>query len=207
MVGELTKYRPAGALFELNIYGLVSDAFVHTEPEPAIPGRAGQSDVQIRAFDREIYIENTVIGETQFMRRVRDHALTHGGVATWSGDPHSDAFDVVRRLAKKAHAQSAQHAPNVICVSFADDHPFDFARNWAFADLLSDKRFVANPKKPDERVYLTDFHRRIDAVFEFGRDRLIREHVNPHVTPLSRLTNDERTAIRTALTAAPLMIR
>ena len=150
--GKLSKDWLAGALFELNIYGRITDVFPSAEPEPAIPNQAAQADVRVHLLDRPIYIENTVIGESQFMQRVRDDAMRHGGVTTWSGDPRGDAFEVVRRFASKARRQTARDAPNIICVSFADDHPFDIARGWAFADLLSDKRFVINPKDAADRV-------------------------------------------------------
>jgi hypothetical protein len=206
VVGELLKYRPRGALFEVNVYGRLSDVFSDAEPEPALPQQGGQADVRVTLAGRPIYIEDTVIGETQFLQRVGERAI-QGGIATWTGDPYADAFDVVRRLVSKARQQTALHTANIICVSFADGHPFDVVRQWAFDDLLSEKRFVTNTRDPGGRLYLTDFHRRVDSVFEFNRDRFVREYVNPHALRPHRLSEEERAAIRTPLAVAPFMIR
>lgn len=82
---------------------------------------------------------------------------------------------------------------------------FEIVRKWAFDDLLSDKRFVVSPS--GERLYLADFQRRVDVVFEFDRNRLLHEYVNPNTLPRHRLTEAERRALREAFSAGPLMIR
>jgi hypothetical protein len=195
-----TAAQPMAGLFELNVYDVLADAFP-AEPQPRLSGSNRRSDVRVVIDAQPLFVEATVISEGAFWNGIAAmmHARGLSVYTTGGRGPDAEARRIVSKIAEELR-QTAPDAPNVIVVSFFGAFPSDLAREWAFADLArGNGRFTVGAD-------LSNLIR-VDSIFEFGRDRLLNTHVNPHADPAFRLTDSMRDRLRAVFAAARFMIR
>jgi hypothetical protein len=188
--------QPVGSLFELNIYAALDDAFPGAEPQPHLPGSRKLSDIKIMLDGAPVFVEATVMDELRFWKDVR-LSMHKVGQNVWAGSgpgPADGAFRVVSKVAKES-VQTADAAPNIICLSFFDTFPIPPARQWAFDDLWAGGPTYGGPFPNGSRLDLSRVPN-IDSIFEFSRDALLNVHVNPNAAAACRLSDAQRGRIR-----------
>jgi len=198
--------QPIGGLFELNVFALLDDAFPNSVPQCKLPGSSKRTDVQISVDGVVLYVEATSITEGRYFTQLGEQARAAGQrfwVAPGPGPAHA-ASRIVKKIAEEL-SQTAPEAPNILCVSFFDAMPVPPARRWAFDDAwIGGKTYGTLPD--GTRLDLSAISR-VDSIFEFGRDRLIAVHVNPHCDPRCAVSSSVRGKIQQALGVSKLMIR
>jgi hypothetical protein len=193
--------QPMGGLFELNLYRVLDDAFPSAIPQPKIPASTKRSDVLVGIDGIAIYVEGTVLSEGLFWNGV-ERMMHEKGLSTYATSGPGPADEALRIHSKVAEElkQTAVSSPNVLCISFFGTFPSKLARDEAFNGMMAPAGPGSSPKEGFEHL------NRVDSIFEFSRDRLLRVHRNPNTTPECRLTDGTREKLVSAL-QRPLLIR
>jgi len=200
------RRRSMGGIFELNVFGLLDGTFPPAEAQPPLPNSRKHADAAVAIRGCRVFFEATVIGEPQWEVETRERMLRQGR-KIWGGSapgPDAEAHRLARKVEEELR-QTAENFPNVLCVSFFDHSPSNFARDWFFEDL-----FRGAPKYGTMNDGTTlDFANvaRVDSFALFGRDRLTHFIENPLVADSSHLPDDARQELRAALASRLLMVR
>jgi hypothetical protein len=195
-----TTAQPMSGLFELNVYDVLADAFP-SQPQPRLTGTNRRSDVRVVIDGTPVFVEATVISEGTFWNGVAAmmHAQGLSVYSTAGPGPNAEARRIVSKIGEELR-QTALDAPNVVVLSFFDTFPSDFARKWAFADLLAGGGPFTVGSDLSNLA-------RVDSIFEFSRNRLLNTHVNPNTDTGFRLADNVRDRLRAVLASARFMIR
>ncbi len=158
LVDRRNHRRAGGALFEVDILtDLLRDAQFGGILYPGLPGTARKAEASIQVGGRQIYMEATVLTQSEDQERLQDLAITsayrsltseeqqeakelgatvEGGIVSGTGRPYNDAYRVIVKLHDKRD-QLAAGAPNVICLGIADHVPRDPVIRWAVDALFT----------------------------------------------------------------------
>ena len=195
-----------GALFELNIYHALNEAFPGAEPQPRLTGSPPRySDVRIVVGGVTVYVEATALGDDQ--QTQRNHAImfkTGQPVGGWGAGPTGEARRIVRKVSEELR-QTAPDFPNLLAISFYGINSTTFSRDLAFGDLFTGAEHYGT--NADGQAFDLTNLSRVDSIFEFSRDRLVRVRVNPTCDGALRLPDDVRGRIEAEMHARTFMIR
>jgi len=198
--------QPMGGLFELNVYSVLDIAFPVALPQPKLPGTRKRSDVRVTVDGIDVYVEATVIGEAQYWTNMSTqmHARRQTVWVAPGPGPDHGARRVVSKIAGELD-QAAENAPNMLCLSFFAWDPIPPAHLLAIEDAWNGAPAYGT-LQDGTRLDLSNIGR-LDTIFEFGRDRLLKMHVNPNPLPACRLPDATRERIHKVLAADKFMIR
>src|SRR5205823_5944667 len=133
-----------------------------------------------------VFVESTVLGEGQYFTNVR-YTMQATRQTVWAGPgpgPQHAARRVLGKIAEEL-SQTAANAPNILCMSFFGWTPLPPSRQWAVEDAWTGG-VTYGTRQDGTHMDLSNISR-IDSIFEFGRDRLLHMHVNPHPDPACAL--------------------
>lgn len=152
-------YRPAvGGLFEIDILIclLEKNSEGSVELYPQIRNR-NFSEASIRLGEKTIYLEATILSQTEDQERIVDIAYEQGNpsqeemenlairrvsrrfsssIVTGVGDPYRDALRLTRKIQGKQN-QLADESPNILCIGLPDTDPNSLSVEWGISAIFS----------------------------------------------------------------------
>ena len=194
---------PDSVLPELAVYECCRRDGLSVEWFPKVALTGKEADLAVTVFGRRVFLEVTVLNQGTFWDHVDESVeLSESGVWSGAGPGISkDANRVSRKIAEELR-QTAPGEANVLLVVFAAVFPTKIARPIGFNDALEGPPFVFLPSGS-----LLDFSPRthLDSAIEFDATMLRAVYISPECYSSSRLSDDERFKLVSALRRLPFI--